>query len=155
MSARTLDHLLRAVRGLIRTRHLPRPDRLIVSTAGRSVHAEFTSGGDADRLAALLVWTLALDSVSLAWSHRAGGLLTVVATGRTPSGLAVGLAATASIPGLGGHLLPGPTPVAELPGAFRLAVFDHEPVTADELAQVVTAARHRPSTVTPGLRVVA
>ena len=150
---RTLDHLLRAVRGLMRTQCLPRPDRLIISTSSRSVHAEFASGGDVERLAALLAWTLAFEGTSLAWSHRTGGLLTVVATGHTSTGLTVGLAATASIPALGGHLLPGPTPIAVLPGGARLAVFDHTPITTTDLAQVITTAHQHPAS--SALRVVA
>jgi hypothetical protein len=139
---RTLDHLLRQLRGHLRTRNLPRPDRLVLSTPSRSAAAEFTTGPDADRLAALLLWTVTLQGVSIGWTHTRPGVLAVAATGRTPAGLTIGVTTTAQVTALGGRLRhrPGNDVVAEFAG-FRLGLHDAELVTYDELARVVTTAR--------------
>ncbi|MEU7481428.1 hypothetical protein AB0A63_36020 [Lentzea sp. NPDC042327] len=135
---RRLDGLLRAVRGHIRTLGLPRPDRLVISTPSGSVHAEFTSGTAPDRLACLLVWAASLHGVELTWSLQSAGILSVAATGRTGSGITLGLAASASVVELGGKLKPGS---AVLANAFRLSACTPEQVTFDEVATVVQAAR--------------
>lgn len=137
---RTLDHLLRQLRGHLRTRNLPRPDRLVLSTPSRSAAAEFTTGGDADRLGALLLWMVTLQGVSIGWTHTRPGVLAVAATGRTPAGLTIGVTTTAQIAALGGRLRHQPGTVAEFAG-FRLGLHDSELVTFDELARVVTTAR--------------
>ncbi|USX50600.1 hypothetical protein [Lentzea sp. HUAS12] len=136
---RRLDGLLRSIRGHIRTLDLPRPDRLVISTPSGSVHAEFTSGTAPDRLACLLVWAASLHGVELTWTLQAAGTLSVAATGRTASGVMLGLAASASVVELGGKVKSGSGAV--LAKAFRLAVCAPEQVTFDEVAQVVQAAR--------------
>ncbi|WP_394615241.1 hypothetical protein JNUCC0626_36355 [Lentzea sp. JNUCC 0626] len=136
---RRLDGLLRSVRGHIRTLGLPRPDRLVISTPSGSVHAEFTSGTAPDRLACLLVWAASLHGVELTWTLQAAGTLFVAATGRTASGVTLGLTASASVVELGGKVKSGSGAV--LAKAFRLAVCTPEQVTFDEVAQVVQAAR--------------
>ncbi|MCR3746892.1 hypothetical protein [Lentzea californiensis] len=136
---RRLDGLLRSVRGHIRTLGLPRPDRLVISTPSGSVHAEFTSGTAPDRLACLLVWAASLHGVELTWTLQAAGTLSVAATGRTASGITLGLAASASVVELGGKVKSGSGAV--LAKAFRLSVCTPEQVTFDEVAQVVQAAR--------------
>jgi hypothetical protein len=139
---RTLDRLLRSIRSHIRTRRLPRPDRIVISTVSRSMHAEFTSGTAPDRLAYLALWTTTLEGLSLTWTHRAAGLLTVAATGRTAGGISVGLAASAPITELGGRLRePSSGGFAELAKAFTLAPFEHEAITYDELVRVIVSAR--------------
>jgi hypothetical protein len=140
--SRSLDRILRTLRATMRTRGLPRPDRLVISTRSRSAHVEFSSGTAPDRLAALLLWTATLHGVSLVWTYRPGDTLTVAATGRTGSGIAVGLAASASIADLGGHVRDG---VAVLAGAYRLIAFAPDSVAYDELVQVVTTARTIPA----------
>ncbi|WP_229369294.1 hypothetical protein [Umezawaea beigongshangensis] len=126
----------------MRTRSLPRPDRLVVSTRSRSLHAEFTSGTAPDRLAAVLLWSATLDGLSLAWTHRSGGVLALAATGRTASGLSLGLAASGPVVELAGRVLDlWPHRLAELAGVFALAEHHTEIVTYDEVAHVVTAAR--------------
>lgn len=141
---RRLDGLLRSVRAHIRTRGLPRPDRLVISTGSRSVHAEFTSGTAPDRLAYLLVWAATLESVELTWTHQAAGTLIVAATGRTSSGIGIGLTASASVQELGGKVVQ-PGAVAVLLKTFRLAQYVSEQVTFDEVVKVVQAARRVPS----------
>lgn len=136
---RRLDGLLRSVRGHIRTLGLPRPDRLVISTPSGSVHAEFTSGTAPDRLACLLVWAASLHGVELTWTLQASGTLAVAATGRTASGITLGLTASASVLELGGKVKSGSRAV--LAKAFRLSVCTPEQVTFDEVAQVVQAAR--------------
>ena len=136
---RRLDGLLRSVRGHIRTLGLPWPDRLVISTPSGSVHAEFTSGTAPDRLACLLVWAASLHGVELTWTLQAAGTLTVAATGRTRSGITLGLAASASVVELGGKLTSSST--AKLADTFRLTLHNPEQVTFDEVALVVQAAR--------------
>ncbi|MCP2247684.1 hypothetical protein [Lentzea aerocolonigenes] len=136
---RRLDGLLRSIRGHIRTLGLPRPDRLVISTPSGSVHAEFTSGTAPDRLACLLVWAASLHGVELTWPLQAAGTLSVAATGRTASGITLGLVASASVLELGGKVKSGSGAV--LAKAFRLSVCTPEQVTFDEVAQVVQAAR--------------
>jgi hypothetical protein len=136
--SRSLDRILRTLRATMRTRGLPRPDRLVVSTLSRSAHVEFSSGTAPDRLAGLLLWTATLHGISLVWTYRPGDTLTVAATGRTGSGIGVGLAASVSLDDLGGHVHDG---VAVLAKAFRLVPFAPESATYDEIAHVVTAAR--------------
>ncbi|WP_086666395.1 hypothetical protein [Lentzea kentuckyensis] len=140
---RRLDGLLRSIRGHIRTLGLPRPDRLVISTPSGSVHAEFTSGTAPDRLACLLIWAASLHGVELTWSLQAAGTLSVAATGRTGSGITLGLAASASVVELGGKLKS--SSAAVLANAFRLSACTPEQVTFDEVAQVVQAARRSPS----------
>ncbi|MFS8104828.1 hypothetical protein LFM09_47780 [Lentzea alba] len=136
---RRLDGLLRSIRGHIRTLGLPRPDRLVISTPSGSVHAEFTSGTAPDRLACLLVWAASLHGVELTWTLQAAGTLAVAATGRTRSGITVGLAASASVVELGGKVKS--RAAAVLADTFRLTAHSPEQVTFDEVAQVVQAAR--------------
>lgn len=147
---RRLDGLLRSVRAHIRTRRLPRPDRLVISTPSSSVHAEFTSGTAPDRLAHLLIWCATLQAVELTWTLQAvAGTVAVAATGRTTKGITVGLAASASVNELGGtFLLDCKNVVAVLANAFRLVEHTPEQVTFDEVAQVVQAARRAPVTRT-------
>jgi hypothetical protein len=146
--SRSLDRILRTLRATMRTRGLPRPDRLVISTLSRSAHVEFSSGTAPDRVAGLLLWTATLQGVSLVWTFRPGDTLTVAATGRTGTGIAVGLAASVSITDLGGRQVDG---IAQLAGTFRLAPFAPESVTYDEIAHVVTTAR----TVRPAVAVAA
>jgi hypothetical protein len=135
---RSLDRILRTLRATMRTRGLPRPDRLVISTRSRSAHAEFSTGTAPDRLAGLLLWTATLHGVSLVWTYRPGDhTVTVAATGRTGSGIAIGLACSAAISDLGGHVHDG---VAVLARSFRLVPFTPDPVSFDELAQVVAVA---------------
>jgi hypothetical protein len=140
---RRLDGLLRSVRGHIRTLGLPRPDRLVISTPSSSVHAEFTSGTAPDRLAHLLIWCATLQAVELTWTLQAvAGNVAVAATGRTTTGITIGLAASASVTDLGGTFLMDRTNVvAVLANAFRLVDHSPEQVTFDEVAQVVQTAR--------------
>ncbi|MFT7837574.1 hypothetical protein Q5530_15650 [Saccharothrix sp. BKS2] len=150
--SRSLDRILRTLRGVMRSRNLPRPDRLVISTRSCSAHAEFTTGPAPDLLSAVLLWCLGLDGVSLAWTHRPGGVLALAATGRTPAGVSLGLACSVPLSGLAAHLADlGPTRVATLAGVFRLAEHDTEPVTYDEVAHLVTASRALPA----GLEVAA
>lgn len=137
---RRLDGLLRSIRGHIRTLGLPRPDRLVISTPSGSVHAEFTSGTAPDRLACLLVWAASLHGVELTWTLQAAGILTVAATGRTRSGVKLGLAASGTVAELGGAITSCRS-AATLAGAFRLTLHNPEQVTFDEVALVVRSAR--------------
>lgn len=137
---RTLDRILRSMRSHMRTRRLPRPDRVVISTPSRSVHAEFTSGVPADRLAYFALWTTTLDGLSLTWTHRTDGLLYVAATGRTSFGVSLGLATSAPITALGGRLRASDG-FAELAHSFRLAPFDYESITYEELTRVIVSAR--------------
>jgi hypothetical protein len=147
--SRSLDRILRTLRATMRTRGLPRPDRLVISTRSRSAHVEFSSGTAPDRLAALLLWTATLHGVSLVWTWRPGdNALTVAATGRTAAGLSIGLASSASVADLGGHVRDG---VAVLAGAYRLTAFAPDPVAYDELVQVVTTARTLPARLVTGV----
>ena len=139
IAPRRLDGLLHSVRGHIRTLGLPRPDRLVISTPSGSVHAEFTSGTAPDRLACLLVWAASLHGVELTWTLQAAGALSVAATGRTRSGITVGLAASASVIELGGKVKS--RTAAVLADTFRLTAHSPEQVTFDEVAQVVQTAR--------------
>jgi hypothetical protein len=140
---RRLDGLLRSIRSHIRTRGLPRPDRLVISTPSSSVHAEFSSGTAPDRLAHLLIWCATLQAVELTWTLQAvAGAVAVAATGRTSSGITIGLAASASVMDLGGTFRMDRTNVvAVLANAFRLVDHSPEQVTFDEVAQVVQTAR--------------
>jgi hypothetical protein len=147
--SRSLDRILRTLRATMRTRGLPRPDRLVISTRSRSAHADFSSGTAPDRMAGLLLWTATLHGVSLVWTYRPGDhTVTVAATGRTGTGITIGLACSAAIADLGGHVHDG---VAVLAEAYRLVPFTPESATYDEVAQVVTAAR----TVRPAVAVAA
>lgn len=150
--SRSLDRIFRTLYGLMRSRNLPRPDRLVISTLSRSAHAEFTSGTAPDLLASVLLWCTGLDGVSLAWTHRPGGVLALAATGRTGSGVSLGLACSVPMSGLAARMADlGPTRVATLAGTFRLAEHDTETVTYDEVAHVVTSSRTTPA----GLEVAA
>jgi hypothetical protein len=148
-TSRSLDRILRTLRATMRTRGLPRPDRLVISTRSSSVHLEFTSAAPLDRLAGLLLWTSTLDGVSLVRTHRSAGVVSVAATGRTGSGIGIGLATTVTVTDLGGHLVeldqPRPVVLAVVGNLGRLGVFESEQVTFDELAQVVTTARAIPA----------
>lgn len=140
--SRSLDRLLRTLSGVMRSRNLPRPDRLVISTLSRSAHAEFTTGSAPDRLAAVLLWCVGLDGVSLAWTHRPSGVLALAATGRTATGISLGLACSVPISGLAARVADlGPTRVATLAGAFRLPEYGTEPVTYDEVAHLVAVSR--------------
>ncbi|XVV03374.1 hypothetical protein ACQPW3_39615 [Actinosynnema sp. CA-248983] len=150
--SRSLDRILRALRGRMRSANLPRPDRLVISTVSSSVHAEFTSGTAPDLLSAVLLWSTGLDGLSLGWTHRPGGLLVLAATGRTSGGVNLGLACSVPLSGLSSTVRDlGPTRVATLAGVFRLAEHATETVTYDEVAHVVTASR----TTTTGVGVAA
>jgi len=141
-SPRSLDRIMRTVRATMRTRGLPRPDRLVISTRSRSVHLEFTSGTAPDRLAALLLWSVILDGLSLVWSHQPHNTVSVAATGRTRSGISFGLAASVDVTDVDGH--PGVDrgkPVVVLAGVFRLAPCVAESVTYGEVARLVHLGR--------------
>ncbi|MCS7484400.1 hypothetical protein ACFFQW_34290 [Umezawaea endophytica] len=141
-SPRFLDRIMRAVRSTMRSKGLPRPDRLVISTRSRSVHMEFTSGTAPDRLAALLLWSTTLDGVSLAWTHQPRHEVSVAATGRTAAGISFGLAASATVADLDGH--PGVDrgkPVVVLAGVFRLAPCVAESVTYEDVARLVHLGR--------------
>jgi len=140
-SPRSLDRIMRAVRSAMRSKGLPRPDRLVISTRSRSVHMEFTTGTAPDRLAALLLWSITLDGVSLAWTHQPRTSVSVAANGRR-SGISYGLAATVNVTDLDGH--PGTDqgkPVMVLAGVFRLAPCVTESVTHEEVARLVHLGR--------------
>jgi hypothetical protein len=126
----------------MRTRGLPRPDRLVISTLSRSAHLEFTSGSAPDRLAALLLWTTTLDGISLAWTHQPRNEVSVAATGRNGSGISFGLTTSVSVTDLDGH--PGVDrgkPVVVLAGVFRLVPCASESVTFEEVARLVRLGR--------------
>ncbi|PRY46609.1 hypothetical protein [Umezawaea tangerina] len=132
---------MRTVRALMRTKGLPRPDRLVISTRSRSVHLEFTSGTAPDRLAALLLWSITLDGVSLVWTHQPRTSVSVAATGRR-SGLAFSLAASVDVTDLDGHAgVDRGRPVVVLAGVFRLAPCVPESVTHEEVARLVRLGR--------------
>lgn len=143
--SRSLDRIFRTLYGLMRSRNLPRPDRLVISTRSRSAHAEFTSGTAPDLLAAVLLWCTGLHGVSLAWTHRPG-VLSLAATGRTAAGVSLGLACSVPLSGLAARVADlGSTRVATLAGAFRLAEYDTETVTWDEVAHLVASSRTVPA----------
>ncbi|MFD7657897.1 hypothetical protein ACFV4N_28325 [Actinosynnema sp. NPDC059797] len=140
--SRSLDRIFRTLYGLMRSRHLPRPDRLVISTRSRSAHAEFTTGTPPDLLAAALLWCTGLHGISLAWTHRPGGVLALAATGRTAGGVCLGLACSVPLSGLAARVVDlGPTRVVTLAGAFRLAEHATDTATFDEVAHLVAASR--------------
>jgi hypothetical protein len=133
----------------MRTHNLPRPDRLVISTLSRSTHLEFTSAAPLDRLAGLLLWANTLHGVSLTWTHRHGGQFTLAATGRTGAGLSIGMAATVPASTVGARVLDlgRGAFVASFPEVFGLArtfglvEHDSEPVSFNEVADLLTFAR--------------
>jgi hypothetical protein len=140
-SSRSLDRIMRSVRSTMRSKGLPRPDRLVISTRSRSVHLEFASGTAPDRLAALLLWSIALDGVSLVWTHQPRNSVSVAATGRR-SGLSYGLATSLDVADLDGHHgTDRGKPVVLLAGVFRLAPCVAESVTYEEVARLVHLGR--------------
>ena len=141
--ANSLDRILRTLRATMRTRGLPRPDRLVISTRSRSVHIEFTTGTAPDRLAALLLWSATLHAVTLAWTWTTTGLH-VATTGRTSGGITLGAATTTDLTGLAARVLTGGT-VVELAGSLRLPLWETETVSHEELAHLVMASRAKRS----------
>ena len=135
----SLDRILRTLRATMRTRGLPRPDRLIISTRSRSVHIEFTAGTGPDRLAALLLWSATLTAVTLGWTWTTNGLHIAV-TGRTGGGITLGAATTADLTELAARVLPGGT-VIELAGSLRLSLWETETVSHEEVAHLIRASR--------------
>lgn len=142
LTTRGLDRLITQLRGHIRTHRLVRPDRVVISTASRSVHAELTSGTGPQRLAGLLRWALTLEALALAWVHRpTPGQLAIVATGRLASGVTVGITMGATVTELGGYLLgDGATALAVLHPAMRLAIGEQETATHPEFARLLAPA---------------
>ncbi|SDP60825.1 hypothetical protein SAMN05421507_11190 [Lentzea jiangxiensis] len=154
---RSLDRILRTVRGHIRTYNLPRPDRLVISTPSRSVHAEFTAGTAVDRFAAVLLWTATLHGTEFGLTYGARDEIRLAATGQTSTGIGLGLTCSGSVFELGGTVeehdgLNGWTHrFATLPGLPTLAEARTNFASYDELARLVASAR----TVTPAVAGVA
>lgn len=144
---RSLDRILRTVRGHIRTYNLPRPDRLVISTRSRSVHAEFTSGTAVDRFAAVLLWTATLHGNEFGLTYGWHDEVRLAATGRTGTGIGIGLACSGSVVELGGTVeehdgLNGwEHRFANLPGLPTLAEARTDLASFDELARLVASAR--------------
>ncbi|GHH59812.1 hypothetical protein [Lentzea cavernae] len=144
---RSLDRLLRTFRGHIRTHNLPRPDRLVIFTKTRSVHAEFTSGLPVDRFAAVLSWTATLHHLNIGLTFDGRDELRLAATGRSGSGPAIGLACSAPVLDLGGTVehfdQPSPLPnrFAFLPGLPMLFYGKSDYATFDQLTGLVAHAR--------------
>ncbi|MGO1057052.1 hypothetical protein [Crossiella sp. CA198] len=140
---RSLDRMLRQLRSLLRSHRLPRPDRLVLSTVSRSVTMQFITGTGPDRLAAVLLWAHLLQGVTLAWGHTNPGQLTVALTGRTSSGLSISAGAEVELTELAGHLHADrpDLPTAHLANGLYLPLGVVEPVSYEELAAVIHAAR--------------
>ncbi|SDN70305.1 hypothetical protein [Lentzea jiangxiensis] len=144
---RSLDRILRTVRGHIRTYNLTRPDRLVISTASRSVHAEFTSGTVVDRFAAVLLWTATLHGAEFGLTYGARDEVRLAATARTGAGIGIGLACSGSVFELGGTVeehdgLNGwQHRFVTLPGLPTLAEARTDLTSYDELACLVASAR--------------
>ncbi|WP_189060783.1 hypothetical protein [Longimycelium tulufanense] len=141
---RGLDRLLRGVRAHLRVWRLPRPDRLVIYTASRSVTAEITQGRPPDRLAALLAWAWSLQGVTATWGHGPAETVTVLVSGRTCSGIGVHVSAAVRLAELGDQVRPGPGGArlaCWATGSARLPVGAAEAVTCDELAAVVAHLR--------------
>lgn len=143
--SRSLDRIFRTLSGLMRSRNLPRPDRLVISTRSRSAHAEFTTGTPPDLLAAVLRWAPVLDGVELAVTHRPTGLLTLAATGATGTGVALGLVCTVPASAVGIRVLDldGERLTFLRAGHRVLLLDDHvaEQVDCFEAARLVATAR--------------
>ncbi len=143
---RSLDRLLRTLRGTMRTHDLPRPDRLVISTRSGSVHLELTSGAPRDRVTGLLDWADLLHDTHLVWTHRAHGLVDIAATGYTASGITLGIAATVSVADLGGHLVDlDTTTLAVITGLGSLGPFEWHSITCAQLRQALAATDSRPA----------
>lgn len=144
---RSLDRTLRAFRGHVRTCNLPRPDRLVISTMSRSVHTEFTSALPLDRFAAVLLWTATLQGVSFGLTFGWTDEVRLAATGRTRSGLSIGLACAVGVLDLGGtvervdHRKVWPDTFAHLHGLPTLTSTYTDAVSFDELAGLLAHAR--------------
>jgi hypothetical protein len=144
---RSLDRTLRAVRGHMRTYNLPRPDRLVISTLSRSVHTEFTSGTAVDRFAAVLLWSATLHGNEFAVTYGLHDEVRLAATGRTGSGIGIGLACSGSVFELGGTVEEHDGPdawdlhFARLAGLPTLAQERTDFASYDELAELVAHAR--------------
>lgn len=144
---RSLDRVLRTLRATMRTYNLPRPDRLVISTVSRSVHAEFTSGTAVDRVSAVLLWTATLHGVEFGLTLGYRDEVRLAATGRTGSGIGIGLACSGSVVDLGGHVdehdgFNGRVHrFAQLPGLPTLAEAHTDLASYDELVRLVTAVR--------------
>ncbi|WP_030426353.1 hypothetical protein [Allokutzneria albata] len=129
--------MLRGLRSHIRSRDLPRPDHLTISTRSRSLSLTFVDGASPDRLAALLLWAATLEGLSLTWSCQRD-VLHIVGTGRTHAGIRVNLAACGQLPELAGRIRAGIVVVA---GTYRFPVSEPESVQYHELMHVARAAR--------------
>ncbi|WP_439664145.1 hypothetical protein ACSHWB_23485 [Lentzea sp. HUAS TT2] len=138
------------MRGHIRTYNLPRPDRLVISTASRSVHTEFTSGAAVDRFAAVLLWSATLHGNEFGLTYGWHNEIRLAATGRTRAGIGIGLACSGSVFELGGTVeeYDGFNGVvhsfANLPGLPTLTQATPDLASYDELAALVTHARTVP-----------
>jgi hypothetical protein len=139
---RSLDRLLRTLRGTMRTHDLPRPDRLVISTRSGSVHLELTSGVPRDRVTGLLDWADLLHGVHVVWTHRTHGLVDIAATGHTTAGTTLGIAATVTVVDLGGHLVDlGGATLAVVTGLGSLAPFEWHSITSAQLRQALTTTK--------------
>ncbi|MBY8853293.1 hypothetical protein K7G98_35705, partial [Saccharothrix sp. MB29] len=91
----------------------------------------------------LLLWVTRLDGVTLTWTLRPDGVLTVAATARNRAGLLFGLTASVNAADLGA--VPTGKSAVRL-GPFRLVPLVVEPVTFEEVARLVHLGRHVAST---------
>ncbi|MGO1050513.1 hypothetical protein [Crossiella sp. CA198] len=130
---------MRQVRSLLRSHWLPKPSHLWLSTRTRTASLGFTTGPAADRLTAVLLWSMRLDGVTITWKHTIPGELTVTMTGRTSSGIAINTGTTAGVAELGGRLRN--RTVAEVARSFRLDLDAAETLTVEELCKLIRAAR--------------
>jgi len=135
---RSLDRIIRTLRSLMRSTGLPRPDRLLISTRSGTVHADFTTGAAADRLAALLLWVSQLDGLTLSWELHSDHHLVVTANARTGAGLTFDLKAWADVSDFDPQPAGGDVVLA---GSFRLVPLVVEPVTFEEVARLVHLGR--------------
>ncbi|MEU6155228.1 hypothetical protein ABZ816_35120 [Actinosynnema sp. NPDC047251] len=102
------------------------------------MQVEFSAGTAPDRLAALLLWVVCLDGVTLTWNLRTDRVLTVAATARNRAGLEFGLTASVGLAELG-VVVAGQSAVKV--GPFRLVPSVVEPVTFEEVSRLVHLGR--------------
>jgi len=135
----SLDRLLRGLRSHIRTRRLPRPDRLMIATGSRTAGVEFTTGTGRERLARLVVWSMTLHQVAHATVLiLPNSQLLVQVTGRGPVGLTITLHTTCALTELGSRVRQAQHAWV---GPHRLVVNTPDTVSIDELATVLTTTR--------------
>ena len=99
---RTLDKQLRGIRGHIRSRELPRPDRIVIGTAANTAVIEFTADTAVDRLARLVSWADSLTDPFGAWVLLPNGRLIIEVTGTGPAGMTVSAGIVCPLAKLGG-----------------------------------------------------